>query len=333
MIFKKVTIPASGASTLKTSNFFDTEGRPIVGLTHFNSSFASTTPVNLKFQTPAVGQDHQNPSATWIDVLEISPGINTDADDAGDTTLESVRPALNLPALQFVQGGDEFFLIPEPYIPMVKEVPTADTIGAIDSAATNPSEAQAQQAFNQIARLSNHPFGINKFPNILRIAIVTDNAALDAAKDFYVALGEVVTPKPIRETNHKRITVSFANGDADSTYFELAPGERLAGIILPAAFTTTNLTLQTVKPTGNGPQTLDPAVITDANWLNLVQYPTDAPLFASAVPTSIMKWVGAAQAQYLNVPVLPYPEMPRYLRLHGSGNQGAARTVTLVIAS
>lgn len=324
MKFVSVTVPASGASTLKTSNFFDTGGLPIVGLTHYNSSFASTTPVNLKFQTPAPGQDHQNPSATWIDVLEISPGINTDADDAGDTTLESVRPALNMPALQFVQGGDEFFLIPTPYIPMVKEVPTADTLGAIDVAAS-PGEAQLQQVANQVARLSN--FGRNnKFPNILRIAIVTDNAALDAAKIFTIALGEPVNRIAPELAPLKRITVSFANGDADSTYFELAPGERLAGIITPAAFTTTNLTLQTVKPG------FDPSVITDANWLNLVQYVSDNTLFASGVPTSVFKWMQAAQAQYMVVPDLPYSEMPRYLRLHGSGNQGAARTVTLVIA-
>lgn len=332
MIFKKVTIPTSGASTLKVSNYFDTEGRPIVGLTHFETTWAATTPVELKFQTPAPGQDVNNPSATWIDVLELSPGVHIDADDAGAITLQSTRPALQLPALQFVQGGDEFFLIPTPYKPLLKEVPTADTIGAPDASAF--AEAEQQRIYNQVARLSNHPNGANKFPNILRVAIVTDNAALSAAKDIYIALGEInVNKPPIQQTNLRRFDVTFANGDADSSAFQLAPGERLAAIITPAAFTTTNLTLQTPKPTGVGGNTLDPVILTDANWLNVVQYVSDDPLFTAQLPTSIVKFMQIAQAGYYNVPELPYNEMPRYLRLHGSGAQAAARTVTLVIAS
>lgn len=320
MRFLLATVPQSG----QNSNYIDTQGLPIVGITYHNVDVLDGTPA-LKFQTPANNQDKENPSATWIDVLELSPGVATDADDAGSLTPDTERTALGIPNLLLEGTGaltNDFFLRSIDDIPQYFGA-AASALGEDPGAAF--AEAATQEMANQISRLSNtkRPF---RLPNILRIALGANQTT--AAVQFWVALGE--PKKLVFNDQIRKVQVSFANGDADSTYFELFPGERLVGIELPAAFTTTDLTFQTPKPNGLY-STLDPAVITDANWLNVKEWVNEQTILTGALPGDIFKWPSAAQGKYLAVPDLPYLELPRYLRLHGSGNQGAARTVTLYI--
>lgn len=315
----KVTVPQNG----QNSPAFDTEGLPLAALTYFNVDVLDGTPA-LKFQTPRFGQDPGNPSTTWVDVLEVAPGISTDADDAGTLAPSQSRPLFEIPNLILEGAGagrNHFYLVQSG-----KRVPKFHgTAGAVpgedETTGTATTEASMQHITNQIARLSNS-FAAQRLPNTLRIALGVNQTT--AAVDFWLGFAE-----PQRFVNNpglRPVEVTIANATAFSTFFELAPGEKLVAIQTPAAFTTTDLVLETVKPG------LDPIITTDANWLALSGYVTEQTLLTGSVPEDVVKLVGAAQDQYLMVPDLSnYIELPRYLRLKGSGNQGAARTVVLWI--
>lgn len=323
MKFVKLTVPQSG----QNSNFIDTEGAQIVALTYFNVDVLDGTAV-LKFQTPAPGQDPSNPSATWIDVMEISPGISTDADDAGTITAEQVRTFLGIPNLIFEGAGaarNHFYCVQKGNrIPKFMGA-AASTAG--HDAATAFAEADQQQLANQVARLSNQfPASALGIPRILRVNVGANQTT--AAVDFWLGLAEPVRTVP--NPNPRSTTVAINNGEAFSTFFELQPGEKLVGIATPAAFTTTDLTLETPKLNSSGVP-LDPSVGTDANWLAVSEYVTEQTVLTGSLPEAVFKWSGAAQGLYLTVPELNAIELPRFLRLKGSGNQGAARTVTLFI--
>ena len=317
----KTTVPQNGQVTPA----FDTLGLPIALLTYHNVDVLDGTP-SLKLQTPRFGQDPLNPSTTWIDVLEISPGISTDADDAGAITPAQVRNHLEIPNLILEGAGAA-----RNYVYLVqsgRRVPkfygaAASTPG--HDAAAAFAEADQQQLVNQVARLSNQTPS-NRIPNILRIALGVNQTT--AAVDFFIGLAE-----PQRFVNNpvpRAVNVTMANGTALSTFFELAPGEKVVGIQTPAAFTTVDLNFETPKFASNG-QYLDPSITTDANWLSVAEYVTEQTLLTGALPGDVFKWYGAAQDQYLMIPELPYLELPRYMRLKGSGNQGADRIITLFI--
>lgn len=306
MKFKQVTVPQSGSR----SNFFDTENLPIVGITKTLAVFDGTTEFAL--ETPAPGQDPSNPSAVWIPVLE--PGVGARVSDAGGAAAaENTRNAFGiLTGIFDVAGSDaNFYLFPNPQVPLKSFLAT-------DVTATSMGEAEGQALSNAFAYL------INKqrtpiVPSTLRVNLTNNQTT--AAVTFNIALAETTQFRP--NTSIKFVDVVIPNGDADSNFFELAPGEKVVGIATPAAFTTADLNFQTVKPG------LDPAVITDANWLNLVS--AIAMRGATAAP-HIFQWIGAAQGQYLATPELSnYLELPKQLRLHGSANQGAARTVRIFI--
>lgn len=306
MRFITVTIPQNG----QNSAAFSTDGLPIAALTHFVASFDGSP--TFKLQTLAAGQDPNNASATWIDLQEISPNIYTDADDAGALTLEEQRNFLGIPNEILAEGGNDMFMIPNTVIP---------AFPGID--ATTPTEAEVQRISNQVARLSNYRAYPAALPQWLRIACGVNQTT--AARVFYVGVNDPNEPTFPRKQMARRIAVSFANTDADSTYFELNPGEKIVGIETPAAFTTADLTLQTVKPG------VDPSLTTDANWLDLVEWLHPYPAAASIAPTPILKWDAAAQGKYLVVGDLPFPSLPQYLRLHGSTGQGAARTAYVYV--
>lgn len=313
----KVTVPQSG----QNSPVFDTEGLPIVGLTYFNVDVLDGTPA-LKFQTPAVGQDPLNPSATFVDVLEISPGISSDADDAGAIAPTTTRPLLEIPNLILELAGagrNYWYCVQKNRVP--KFYGAAASTPGEDATTTAPTESDDQQLINQVARLSNYAPPAGQIPRYLRIALGTNQTT--AAVDFWVALGDTPSVKPL--VNPQSINVNIANGAAFSEPFELAPGQKLVGISLPAAFTTVDLNFETVKPG------LDPAVSTDANWLTVAEYVTEQTILTGATPGDVFKWVGAAQGSYLVVPEINAAELPRFLRLKGSSTQGAARVVTLFI--
>jgi hypothetical protein len=314
----KVTIPQSG----QNSPVFDTENLNIVGLTYFNVDVLDGTP-SLKFQTPAPGQDPLNPAATFIDVLEVAPGISTDADDAGAITPAQTRPYLEIPnlILELAGAGRNYFYC----VPKGNRVPKFYGVAASTpghDAAAAPTEGDFQQTANQLARVSNYFPPGGSIPRFLRIALGANQTT--AAVDFYVALAEP-TQSLIRNTSPRQVTVNFGNGNAFSDFFELFPGEKLVGIATPAAFTTADLNLETPKPG------LDQAISTDANWLTVAEYVTEQTVLTGATPGDVFKWYGAAQGQYLAVPDINAIELPRYMRLKGSANQGAARVVTLFI--
>lgn len=318
----KATVPQNGQVTPA----FDTQGLPIALLTYFGVDVLDGTP-SLKFQTPRPGQDPNSATTTWIDVLEISPGISTDADDAGAIAPTTTRPVLEIPNLILEGAGAA-----RNYVYLVqsgKRIPkffgaAASTPG--HDAAAAFAEADQQELVNQVSRLSNS-FPPPRLPNILRINLGVNQTT--AAVDFFLGLAEpnrfVNNPQPYTKT------VNIANGAAFSEFFELAPGEKLVGIATPAAFTTVDLTLETPKFDAAG-KYLDPAVTTDANWLAVGEYVTEQTILTGSTPGDIFKWVGAAQDQFLAVPDMSqYLELPRYMRLKGSGNQGGARVVTLYI--
>jgi hypothetical protein len=306
MIFKPVTVPQSAS----VSNFFDTEGKPIIGLTKTLAVFDGTTEFAL--QTPALGADHLNPAAAWVPVLE--PGVGARAvDAAGAAAAENTRNAFGiLTGIFDVAGSDaNFFLFPNPQVPL-------KSFAATDVTATSMGEAEGQALSNAFAYSFNKQ-PTPRLPNILRVNLT--NSQTTAAVTFQIALAEPALFK--RGDAPRFVDVTFLNGDADSSFFELAPGERVIGIQTPAAFTTTDLNFQTVKPG------LDPVIITDANWLNIVNA---VAMRAAAAGAHIWQWIGAAQAQYVAVSELEqYLELPKFLRLHGSGNQGAQRVVRVFI--
>lgn len=319
----KLTVPQSG----QNSNFIDTEGLPIVALTYGNVDVLDGTP-SLKFQTPAPGQDPSNPSATWIDVIEIAPGISTDADDAGTLAPAQVRNFLEIPnlILEGAGAGRNHFYCVQKGARVPKFLGAAGAVPGEDAAAAF-AEGDLQKVYNQLARLSNSFVpSANGIPRILRIALGVNQTT--AAVEFFVGLAEPTRHVP--PLNPRTQTVTFNNAEAFSSFVELAPGERIVGIATPAAFTTTDLTFETTKFDTNGKH-LDPAISTDANWVAVSEYVTEQTLLTGSVPDAVFEWTGAAQGQYLTVPELNVLELPRYLRLKGSGAQGAARTVTLFI--
>jgi hypothetical protein len=296
-------------------------------LVYFNVDVLDGTP-SLKFQTPAPGQDPSNPAATWIDVLEVSPGISTDADDTASGAPVQVRPFLEIPnlILEGAGAGRNFFYCVQKGARIPKYYgAAASTPGELDAQAF--SIPASQRIHNQIARLSNQLSpNVNGIPRILRIALGTNQTT--AAVDFWVALGEPF--RFVNNPNPRAVTVTIANAAAFSDFFELAPGEKVVGIATPAAFTTVDLNFETPKLDATG-KFLDPAISTDANWLTVAEYVTEQTLLTGATPGDIFKWYGAAQGQYLHVPDLNAVELPRYMRLKGSGAQGATRVVTLFI--
>jgi len=310
MKFKTVTVPQSASR----SALFDTENLPIVGLTKSLAVFDGTTEFAL--ETLAPGQDPGNPSAVWIPILE--PGVGARVSDAGGAAAaENTRNAFGILTGVFdVAGSDaNFFLFPQPQTPLKSYAGT-------DVTATSMGEAEGQALTNAFAYAFNKQ-RTPKLPSILRINLT--NSQTTAACTFVIALAEQQS-FAIKDAA-RFVDVIFLNGDADSSFFELAPGEKVVGIATPAAFTSADLNFQTTKVV-NG-QHLDPAIITDANWLNLVN--AVAMRGASTAPP-VWQWIGAAQAQYLAVPELQdYLELPKYLRLHGSANQAAQRTVRVFI--
>lgn len=323
MKFAKATVPQNG----QNSNYIDTEGLPIVGLVYFNVDVLDGTP-SLKFQTPAPGQDPNNTAAVWIDVLEISPGISTDADDAGAIAPAQTRPFLEIPnlILEGAGAGRNYFYCVQKGARIPKFYGAAASTPGHDAAAAF-AEADQQQLANQVARLSNQfAPNFNGIPRILRVALGVNQTT--AAVDFWVALGEPF--RFVNNPNPRPVNVTIANGATFSDFFELAPGEKVVGIATPAAFTTVDLNFETPKLDAAG-RFLDPAISTDANWLTVAEYVTEQTLLTGATPGDIFKWYGAAQGQFLHVPDLNAVELPRYMRLKGSGAQGAARVVTLYI--
>lgn len=331
MIFKTLTVPQNGS----VSNFIDTEGRPIVGLYVPSQNLDGSNTANIFFQTPQFGNDPQNASAVWVAINETSPGARTDADDQGTISQELVRPFLFIPATLVDNASDAFFLVPNPYVPQYVPLDAAATASA--AAAT---ESDIQNASNQLARFNNVAYrDMRRVPNIIRLALGVQGALISqttAARTFILALGE---PEKYR-TNFmdsfqplktRTLNIVFANGDADSQAFELFPGERLIGIYAPAAFTTVDINLQSAKPTVTGGYA-DPGVLTDANYVTLGDWLHSLPATGPTSPRNVLFLSQLVQAEYRAFPELPYLELPRYLRLHGSANQGAARTVTLVIA-
>lgn len=306
MRFKPVTVPQSAA----VSNFFDTEGLPIIGLTKTLAVFDGTTEFAL--QTPALGQDHLNPAATWVPILE--PGVGARATDAGGAaSAENTRNAFGiLTGIFDVAGSDaNFYLFPNPQIPIKSYLGT-------DVTATSMGEAEGQALTNAFAYYLNKQ-KTPRLPNILRVNLT--NSQTTAAVTFQIALAEPALF--VRNDSPRFKDIIFPNGDADSEFFELAPGEKIIGIQTPAAFSSVDLNFQTVKPG------LDPAINTDANWLNIVNA---VAMRAAAAGAHIWQWIGAAQAQYVAVSELEqYLELPKFLRLHGSGNQGAQRVVRVFI--
>jgi hypothetical protein len=305
MKIKTVTVP-QGASR---SNFFDTEGLPIAGLRKTLALLDGTTEFAL--ETPAPGQDHLNPSAVWIPVLE--PGVGARVSDAGGAAAaENTRAAFNILTGVFDVAGSDgvFYLFPNPQIPQKSYLGT-------DVTATSMGEAEGQALTNAFAYLINKQ-PTPRLPNILRVNLTNNQTT--AAVSFDIGLAEPALF--VRNDSPRFVDVVIPNGDADSNFFEIAPGEKIIGIATPAAFTTTDLNFQTVKPG------LDPVIITDANWLNLV---SAVNMRAATAAAHIFQWIGAAQGQYLAVPELPFAELPKFIRLHGSGAQGAARTVRIFI--
>jgi len=306
MKFKPVTV----AQSASRSGFFDTEGLPIIGLTKTLAVFDGTTEFAL--ETPGFQQDFLNPAAAWVPVLEPSVGARA-TDAAGAAAAENTRPAFNiLTGIFDVAGSDQnFYLFPNPQNPI-------KSYAATDVTATSMGEAEGQALSNAFAYLINKQ-PTPRLPNILRVNLT--NSQTTAACTFQIALAEPALFK--KNDNPRFVDVIFLNGDADSTFFELAPGERVVGILTPAAFTTADLNFQTVKPG------LDPVINTDANWLNIVNA---VAMRAAAAGAPIWQWIGAAQAQYLAVPELSqYLELPKFIRLHGSANQAAQRTVRVFI--
>lgn len=314
----KITIPQNG----QNSPVFDTEGLPIVGITYFNVDVLDGTP-SLKFQTPAPGQDPLNPSATFIDVLEVAPGASTDADDTGAVAPAQVRAYLEIPNLILELAGagrNYFYCVQKDARRIPKFYGTAASTPGDDVEA--PTAPQGQQLVNQVARISNYFAPAGSIPRFLRIALGVNQTT--AAVDFWVALGEP-TQNLVRNSSPRQINVNFGNGNAFSDSFELAPGEKIVGIATPAAFTTVDLNLETPKPG------LDPSISTDANWLTVAEYVTEQTILTGSTPGDVFKWYGAAQGQYLAVPEINAIELPRFLRLKGSNTQGGARVATLFI--
>lgn len=304
MKIKKVTVPQSAA----VSNFFDTEGLPIFGIRKNIAGLDGTTEFAL--QTPAPGQDPSNPSAVWIPVIE--PGVGARIVDAGGAAAaENNRPAYHIPTGVFdVAGSDQLFLFNNPQTPIKSFLAT-------DVTATSMGEAEGQALSNAFAALLNKQ-RTPRLPNILRINLTNNQTTAAVPFDIYLA-------EPQRFVNQdapRFVDVVIPNADADSNFFDLAPGEKVVGLAIPAAFTTVDLNFQTVK------DGFDPAVITDANWVNLVHATS---MRGATAAQHIWQHIGAAQGAYLVVPELPYLELPRFLRLHGSGAQGAARTVRVFI--
>lgn len=305
MRFKTVTVPQSAA----VSNFFDTENLPIIGLNKTPALLDGTTEFAL--QTPAPGQDPSNPAAVWIPVLEPTVGARV-SDAGGAAAAENSRNAFGILTGVFDVAGSDglFFLFPNPQVP-------AKGFAATDVTATSMGEAEGQALSNAFAYLINKQ-PTPRLPNILRVNLT--NAQTTAAVVFNIAFAEPALF--VRNSAPRRVDVTIPSGDADSNFFELAPGEKVVGIVTPAAFTTVDLNFQTVKPG------LDPVITTDTNWLNLV---TAVNMRAATTAAHIFQAVALAQGQYLAVPELPYLEIPKFLRLHGSANQAATRIVTLFI--
>lgn len=306
MKIKTVTVP-QGSSR---SNFFDTENLPIIGLRKTLALLDGTTEFAL--ETPAPGQDPSNPSAVWVPVLESGVGARA-TDAAGAAAAENTRNAFGILTGVFDVAGSDgvFYMYPNPQIPF-------RSYAATDVTATSMGEAEGQALSNAFAYLINK-LGTPQLPNILRVNLTNNQTT--AAVSFDIALAE--PQRFARPTAPKRKDVVIPSGDADSEFFEIGPGEKVVAIITPAAFTSADLNFQTVKPG------LDPVITTDANWLNLVNA---VAMRGATVAAHVFQWVGAAQGQYMATPEFEnYLELPKFLRLHGSANQGANRTVTLLI--
>lgn len=306
MKIKTVTVPQGAA----VSNFFDTEGLPIVGIRKTVGALDGTTEFAL--QTLAPGQDLSNPAAIWIPVLE--PGVGArDTDGAGANSAENNTLVHRILANVFDGAGTDghLYMYATPNVPRVG-------FAATDVTATSMGEAEGQALSNAFAYLINR-LPTPPLPSILRVNLTNNQTTAAVTFEIYLAEPQRFAPK----TSPRRLDVIIPNGDADSGFVELAPGERIVGIATPAAFTTATLTFQTVK---NG---LDPSISTDANWLNLVNA---VNMRAAGAPSNIWQWLSAAQGQYMAVPEFSvFLELPRFLRIHGSANQAAQRTVTLFI--
>ncbi len=128
----------------------------------------------------------------------------------------------------------------------------------------------------------------------------------------------IANPLPVAtSTNMRLATATIANGESASTAITLNPGERIVGIIMPAAWTTANLVAQ--------------VSVDGTTFQYAISYGSAIQMFPVADRTTLMDAIDADKLSRL-----PYVKL---VSATASGstvtavNQAAARTLKVIVVS